>query len=189
MKPIQDPIPFWYPGRPVTAGRHGMNLIWPGVIDQETYDLYAETWHKHKGDTIRVDGTNSEPRVGCVMVLAISENESEAHDIARRGMEGLLRRTHAVHRFDHLVLSPEECDTALNPLRHILSHYEEAIKAGAGTPDQIAERLAAILEAGLTDHIVFQIPSGDMTMDEARSTLDLFLTEVKPQLEKAALAA
>jgi alkanesulfonate monooxygenase SsuD/methylene tetrahydromethanopterin reductase-like flavin-dependent oxidoreductase (luciferase family) len=189
MKPVQDPIPFWYPGRPVTAGRHGMNLIWPGVIDQETYDLYVETWHKHRGDTIRVDGVGSTPRVGCVMVLAISEDENEAHEIGRRGMEGLLRRTHDVHRFDHLVLSPEECDTALNPLRHILSHYEEAIKAGAGTPNQIAERLAAILETGLTDHIVFQIPSGDMTMDEARSTLELFLTEVKPQLEKEALAA
>ncbi len=87
MKPIQEPIPFWYPGRPVTAGRHGMNLIWPGVIDQETYDLYAETWHKHKGDTIRVDGTNSEPRVGCVMVLAISENERRGtrHRTSRHG--------------------------------------------------------------------------------------------------------
>ena len=189
MRPIQDPIPFWYPGRPVTAGRHGMNLIWPGVVDQDTHDTYVETWHKHKGEEIRVDGPNSEPRIGCVMVLAISEDEREAHDIARRGMEGLLRRTHAVHRFDHLVLTPEECDTALNPLRHILTHYEAAIRAGAGTPDQIAERLAAVLEPGLTDHIVFQIPSGDMTIEEARSTLELFITKVKPQLESAALAA
>ncbi len=63
------------------------------------------------------------------------------------------------------------------------------MKAGAGTPDQIAERLAEILEPGLTDHIVFQIPSGDMTMDEAKRTLELFVTEVKPELEKVALAA
>jgi alkanesulfonate monooxygenase SsuD/methylene tetrahydromethanopterin reductase-like flavin-dependent oxidoreductase (luciferase family) len=189
IRPIQDPVPFWYPGRPVTAGRHGMNLIWPGVIDQETYDVYVETWNEHKGDTIRVDGPSSRPRVGCVMVLAISDDEKKAHDIARRGMEGLLRRTHAVHRFDHLVLPEEECDAALGPLRHILSHYEEAVKAGSGTPDQIAERLGEILEQGLTDHIVFQIPSGDMTIEEARSTLELFITEVKPQLEKEALAA
>ena len=27
------------------------------------------------------------------------------------------------------------------------------------------------------------IPTGDMTMDEAKRTLDLFVTEVKPQLE------
>ena len=58
-KPVQDPIPFWYPGNPVTAGRHGMNLMWPGPIDQASYDVYVETWHKHKGDTIRVDGPSA----------------------------------------------------------------------------------------------------------------------------------
>jgi hypothetical protein len=138
---------------------------------------------------MRVDGPNSKPRVGCVMVLAISPNEDEAHDIARRGMEGLLRRAHNVHRFDHLVLPEDECEAALGPLNHILSHYEDAIRAGAGTAEQITERLGGILESGLTDHIVFQIPSGDMTLDEARSTLELFITEVKPHLEKAAQAA
>jgi alkanesulfonate monooxygenase SsuD/methylene tetrahydromethanopterin reductase-like flavin-dependent oxidoreductase (luciferase family) len=188
-KPLQDPIPFWYPGRPVTAGRHGMNLIWPGPIDQETHDVYVETWNKHRGDSMRVDGPNSKPRVGCVMVLAIAPVEDDAHDIARRGMEGLLRRAHNVHRFDHLVLPEDECEAALGPLNHILSHYEDAIRAGAGTAEQITERLGGILESGLTDHIVFQIPSGDMTLDEARSTLELFITEVKPHLEKAAQAA
>ena len=52
-KPVQNPIPFWYPGSPVTAGRHGMNLMWPGPIDQESYDVYVETWNAHKGDTHR----------------------------------------------------------------------------------------------------------------------------------------
>ncbi len=189
LKPIQEPVPFWYPGRAVTAGRHGMNLIWPGVIDQDTYDLYVETWHKHEGEEARVDGPNSKPRVGCVLVLALSEDEAEAQDIARRGMEGLIRRTHAVHAYDHTVLPPEQCEAALGPLRHILSHYEEAIKAGAGTPQQIAERHAEILESGRTDHLVFQIPSGDMTFEEATSTLELFITEVKPQLESISIAA
>ncbi|HWM21415.1 MAG TPA: LLM class flavin-dependent oxidoreductase, partial [Ilumatobacteraceae bacterium] len=36
-KPVQNPIPFWYPGSPVTAGRHGMNLMWPGPIDQASH--------------------------------------------------------------------------------------------------------------------------------------------------------
>ena len=50
-KPLQDPIPFWYPGTPTVAGRHGMNLMWPGPIDQASYETYVETWHEHKGDT------------------------------------------------------------------------------------------------------------------------------------------
>jgi alkanesulfonate monooxygenase SsuD/methylene tetrahydromethanopterin reductase-like flavin-dependent oxidoreductase (luciferase family) len=188
-KPFQDPIPFWYPGSPVTAGRHGMSLMWPGPIDQPTYDLYVETWHKHKGDTMRLEGPNAEPRVGCTMLLAIAPTEKEALDIARRSVDGLIRRTHNVHRYDHLVLPEEECAAALVPLNRIMAHIESAVDAGAGTADQIAERFAAILEPGLTDYIVLQLPSGDMTLDEAKRTMDIFITEVKPQLEKASLAA
>jgi alkanesulfonate monooxygenase SsuD/methylene tetrahydromethanopterin reductase-like flavin-dependent oxidoreductase (luciferase family) len=188
-KPLQDPIPFWYPGTPTTAGRHGMNLMWPGPIDQESYDVYVETWQKHRGDTMRIDGPNSEPRVGCTMLLAIAQTESEALEIARRGMTGLTRRAHNVHKFDHLVLPSEECEAALGPLHKIMEHIEDAINAGAGTTGQIAERFAAILEPGLTDYIVLQLPTGDMTLDEARRTMELFITEVKPQLEQDALAA
>jgi alkanesulfonate monooxygenase SsuD/methylene tetrahydromethanopterin reductase-like flavin-dependent oxidoreductase (luciferase family) len=182
-KPVQDPIPFWYPGSPVTAGRHGMNLMWPGPIDQASYDIYVENWNSHKGDTHRVDGPNSAPRVGCTMVLAIAPTESEALDIARRGVEGLVRRAHNVHRGDHLVISEEECDAALGPLRNIMAHIEGAIHAGAGTAEQIKDRFAGILAPGLTDYIVLQIPTGDMTLDEAKRTMDVFCSDVKPALE------
>jgi alkanesulfonate monooxygenase SsuD/methylene tetrahydromethanopterin reductase-like flavin-dependent oxidoreductase (luciferase family) len=188
-KPFQNPIPFWYPGNPVTAGRHGMNLMWPGPINQQAYDVYVEAWHKHKGDTVRLDGPNSEPRVGCTMVLAIAPTETEALDIARRGMTGLLRRAHNVHKHDHLVLPEDECEAALGPLNNIMAHMEDAINAGAGTVDQIAERFAGILEPGLTDYIVLQIPTGDMTLDETKRTMDLFINKVKPQLETDAVAA
>jgi len=182
-KPVQDPVPFWYPGSPVMAGRHGMNLMWPGPIDQESYDLYVETWHAHKGDTARMDGPDSEPRIGCTMLIAIAPTETEALDIATRGMNGLVRRTTGVHRWDVEVLGEEAADAALNPLRRILAHIDGAIRAGAGTPDQIAERFAAILEPGLTDYIVLQIPTGDMTLDEAKRTMELFCADVKPQLD------
>jgi alkanesulfonate monooxygenase SsuD/methylene tetrahydromethanopterin reductase-like flavin-dependent oxidoreductase (luciferase family) len=176
-KPVQNPIPFWYPGSPVTAGRHGMNLMWPGPIDQASHDLYVETWNAHKGDTHRVDGPNSVPRVGCTMILAIAPTENEALGIVRRGMDGLLRRAHNVHKDDHL------CDAALGPLRGIVAHMEDAIRLGAGTAEQIKDRFATILAPGLTDYIVLQLPTGDMTLDEAKRTMDIFCSDVKPALE------
>ena len=188
-KPFQNPIPFWYPGSPATAGRHGMSLMWPGPIDEGAYDLYVETWHEHRGETLRLDGPDSRPRVGCTMLLAIAPTEKEALDIARRGMDGLVRRAENVHTNDHLVLPEDQCEAALGPLRSILAHHEDAISAGAGTADQIAERFAAILEPGRIDYILLQLPTGDMTIDEARRTVELFAAEVKPQLEKASLAA
>jgi alkanesulfonate monooxygenase SsuD/methylene tetrahydromethanopterin reductase-like flavin-dependent oxidoreductase (luciferase family) len=182
-KPLQNPIPFWYPGNPAMAGRYGMNLMWPGPIDQRAYDVYAEAWHEHRGGTLRVDGPDAQPRVGCTMLVAIAGTEREALDIARRGMDGLVRRAENVHRNDRLIMSAEDCEAALGPLRSILAHMEDAIQAGAGTADQIAERFAAFLEPGLIDHVVLQLPVGDMTFDEARRTLERFATVVMPQLE------
>ena len=138
------------------------------------------------GDTHRVDGPDSAPRVGCTMVLAIAPTEDQALSIVRRGMDGLMRRTHNVHKYDHLVLPDDECDAALGPLRRILAHVEGAIHAGAGTAEQIKDRFAAILEPGLTDYLVLQIPVGDMTLDEAKSTMDIFCSDIKPTLEAAA---
>ena len=184
-RPVQDPIPFWYPGNPAAAGRYGMSLMWPGPIDPQTYDVYVEAWNGHRGDTLRVDGPDSRPRVGCTMIVAIAPTEGEALDIGRRAMEGLVRRAEAVHLNDRLIMSPEDCEKALGPLRAILAHIEDAIAAGSGTVEQITERFAAILEPGLIEHVDLQLPTGDMTFDEARRTFELFAAEVKPQLEQA----
>ena len=97
-----------------------------------------------------------------------------------------MRRAHNVHKHDHLVLSEDECDAALDPLRGIMAHMEDAIHFGAGTAEQIKDRFAAVLEPGLTDYIVLQIPAGDMTLDEAKRTMDVFCSDVKPALEAAA---
>jgi alkanesulfonate monooxygenase SsuD/methylene tetrahydromethanopterin reductase-like flavin-dependent oxidoreductase (luciferase family) len=187
-KPYQEVIPFWYPGNPVVAGRHGMSLMWAGPVDQRVHDSYVESWHRHEGGTLRVEGPSGRPRVGCTMIVAIAPTEREALDITRRGMDGLVRRAEYVHRHDHLILPPEECETALGPLRSILAHIEDAIAFGAGTADQIAERFAALLEPGLVDYVLLQVPTGDMTFAEARRTVELFASEVKPQLERQFLA-
>jgi alkanesulfonate monooxygenase SsuD/methylene tetrahydromethanopterin reductase-like flavin-dependent oxidoreductase (luciferase family) len=188
-KPIQNPIPFWYPGNPGVAGRHGMSLMWPGPVPQDVYETYVDAWETHRGDTLRVDGPDSRPRVGITMVVAIAPTEQEALDISRRGMTGLVRRAEAVHARDRLILSEVDCDKALRPLYAILAHIEDAIAAGAGTVDQIAERFAAILEPGLIEHVALQLPVGDMTYEEATRTFEIFAAEVKPQLERAFLAA
>jgi len=186
-RPLQDPIPFWYPGNPVVAGRYGMSLMSAGPIDRHTYDVYVEAWNEHEGDAVRFDGASSRPRVGCTMLVAIGP-ERQALEVARRAMDGLVRRTTGVHHHDRLILSEEECEAAQAPLRAILAHIEDAIALGAGTADQIAERWAAFLEPGLVDYVALQLPAGDMTFDEAKHTLELFAAEVKPRLEQASLS-
>jgi alkanesulfonate monooxygenase SsuD/methylene tetrahydromethanopterin reductase-like flavin-dependent oxidoreductase (luciferase family) len=157
--------------------------MWPGKINEEAYEQYVQAWREHEGDGIRLEGPDGAPRVGYSMLLAIAPTEDEALGIARRGMEGLVRRTQNAHRFDPLVVSDEDCYAAQGPLRAIHANMELAIQFGAGTPGQIAERVAALLDDGMADYICFMFPTGDMNYDEAKRTLELFVTEVMPELE------
>ena len=185
-RPHQDRIPFWYPGSPQTAGQHGMSLMWPGKVSESAYEHYLRAWEEHKGDPVRFDGPDSRPRVGYSMLLVIAPTEEEARAIARRGMEGLVRRTKAAHRFDHLKLSEQECYDAQGALRAILANMEPAIEIGSGTPNQIVERVGALLQDGMADYVCFMFPTGDMTFEESRRTLELLIDEVIPQLESPA---
>jgi alkanesulfonate monooxygenase SsuD/methylene tetrahydromethanopterin reductase-like flavin-dependent oxidoreductase (luciferase family) len=83
-------------------------------------------------------------------------------------------------------VSDDEVYAAQGPLRAIHANMDLAIQFGAGTPGQIAERIAALLDDGMADYICFMMPTGDMTFDEAKRTLELFITEVQPQLESLA---
>jgi alkanesulfonate monooxygenase SsuD/methylene tetrahydromethanopterin reductase-like flavin-dependent oxidoreductase (luciferase family) len=183
--PVQQRIPFWYPGSPATAGRFGMKLMFPGPIPKDAYDLYVETWDAHVGDPVRFDAPGDRPTVGSTMIMAIDRDEATARDIMARGMDGLMRRTHAVHQWDAEVLGDEGADAALEPLRRILGRKQAVIENGYGSPSKIIDRMGEVVADGRVDHLVIQVPTGDMTFDEAKRTLDLFCSEVKPALEAA----
>jgi alkanesulfonate monooxygenase SsuD/methylene tetrahydromethanopterin reductase-like flavin-dependent oxidoreductase (luciferase family) len=182
--PCQRNIPFWYPANPVKAGKYGFKLMFPGPIPREVYEIYVETWHKHKNDPIRFDGPDDKPLVAAVMVIAIDRDEKVARDIAARGYEGLGRRTTAVHRWDAELIGEEAAEAAIAALQGLLSTAEDNIEYGHGTPARIVDRFAEVIEQGMVEHFVLQTPTGDITMAEARSTLELFCGEVQPVLER-----
>ncbi len=193
MSPVQAPNPpMWYPGNPVVAGRHGLNLVWPGPIPKEAYDLYVETWEKHKDDPVRADRPGDKPKVGSTLLFGVHREEAEAKAIAARGYRGLMRRVVDVHTYDRLALTDQQAEEALNPLARAaleVVRNEAAtmpnLVVNSGTPAYVQERLAAILEEGRTEYLIMQFPTGDMTYAEARGSLDLFIEEVQPALEKA----
>ena len=182
-RPCQERIPFWYPGSALTAGRHGMSLMWPGKIDQAAYEQYLTAWEEHKGGEIRMDGPDDAPRVGYSMVMAIAPTDAEAREIAQRGMDGLVRRTREAHRFDHLILPEDECYAAQGPLRAIHANMDLAVEFGHGSPERVADNLSRLLADGMADYVCLMFPAGDMTMDESRRTLELFVGEVLPELQ------
>lgn len=191
LTPFQKPHPpFWYPGNPEVAGRLGLNLMWPGQIPQRAHDVYVDAWHQHAGYGVRADRAGDRPRVGTVELIVVAETEAEAKAIAARGHRGLLRRIVHVHTFDAMALGPEGAAAALTePAKraHVLVERDdassyEAMAVAAGTPDQVRNRLGDYLATGLSDYLVLQVPTGDMTFEETTRSLQLFIDEVMPAL-------
>jgi alkanesulfonate monooxygenase SsuD/methylene tetrahydromethanopterin reductase-like flavin-dependent oxidoreductase (luciferase family) len=194
MSPFQAPNPpFWYPGNPVTAGRFGLNLVWPGPIPKEAYDLYVSTWMEHRNDPVRADAPGAAPKVGSTMLLGIAEKAVDAKAIAARGLTGLMRRIVNVHTFDHQVLDPLQAEAALNPLAR--GAYALTAPGGdallpeltkdSGTPSEVRDRLLETFADSPVDYLILQLPTGDMTIDESRRTLELFIEDVMPALQAA----
>jgi hypothetical protein len=78
--------------------------------------------------------------------------------ISRRG---LFRRIVEVHKLDRLAL--DEAEAAINPqARAALAHIDQHVADGR------------------CDYLVLQLPTGDMTLEEARGSLQLFIDEVMP---------
>jgi alkanesulfonate monooxygenase SsuD/methylene tetrahydromethanopterin reductase-like flavin-dependent oxidoreductase (luciferase family) len=191
VAPFQQPNPpFWYPGNPVTAGRYGMSLMWPGPISAEAHDAYLAAWDRHKDDEVRFDAPGAEPRVGTAMGVVVHESEVAARDIARRGAFGLARRVVHVHSFDRLALTEEEAEATLNPIARgardmVEAGGGEALEArvvGSGTPEQVIDVLGNVLADGRSDYIMLQLPAGDQTFEEARGSVELFISDVMPHL-------
>jgi len=192
LSPFQKPNPpFWYPGNPVTAGRFGLNLMWPGPIPKDAYDLYVKTWDDNAGGPVRAEAPGARPRVGSTMTLIVSETEAEAKEIAGRVWTGLARRVNNVHSLDRLRLDDEQAEAALNPLAHacraLVAPGGEAmlpeLTAHSGTADQVRAHIESYLAEGMCDYIVVQLPAGDMTFEEGKRSLQLFIDGVLPAFQ------
>jgi alkanesulfonate monooxygenase SsuD/methylene tetrahydromethanopterin reductase-like flavin-dependent oxidoreductase (luciferase family) len=191
LTPYQLPNPpMWYPGNPVTAGRYGLTLVWPGPIPQEAYDVYVKTWDEFAGGPVRADAPGSRPRVATSELLVVHRDGDKAREIAARGLKGLARRVVHVHTFDRLALDEEQAEYALNPLARgaqaMMAEGGDALIAprvvNSGTPAEVTERLSAFFAEGRSDTLIVQVPTGDMTFAEARDSLQLFIDEVMPAL-------
>ena len=157
--------------------------MWPGPIDQASHDLYVETWHAHAGDTHRVDGPNAVLRVGCTMILAIAPTEDEALGIVLTGMDGSC-------------VEPTTCTSTTTwwcPKKSATPRSDVARDHGSHggchsirRRDCRADQGSLRRDPGARPHRLHRAaaPVGDMTLDEAKRTMDVFCSDVKPRLKE-----
>ena len=48
--------------------------MWPGPIDEASYELYCDTWYANAGNDVRMEAPGAAPKVASTMVVAIDED-------------------------------------------------------------------------------------------------------------------
>jgi alkanesulfonate monooxygenase SsuD/methylene tetrahydromethanopterin reductase-like flavin-dependent oxidoreductase (luciferase family) len=176
MAPVQRPHPpLWYglarpEGLPWVVA-NGVNIICngpPSVVRTVT-DAYRRDWAA-AGHTAQ-----SLPLMGMTRTVVIAESTDEALATARRA-----------HRCWHRSFFTLWEKHGTRPLNAFYPEsFDEAQQRGfgiAGTPDMVRDALQQQLAEARTNYLVCRFAFGDMTLEEGLRSVELFATEVMPEL-------
>lgn len=174
LAPLQRPHPpIWVgverPDSAERAAREGFNWIsaHPVAEVRALTDTYRRVFAaEHKGAAL--------PLMGLARFIVLAPTEDEALAIARRAYPKWQQSlTHLPRRYGVPTQNPRppEFDQIRNGGRGI-----------AGTPATVAAELRAQLEQSGANYCVGQFAFGDISLDEALRTIELFAAEVMPRL-------
>jgi alkanesulfonate monooxygenase SsuD/methylene tetrahydromethanopterin reductase-like flavin-dependent oxidoreductase (luciferase family) len=174
LVPLQKPHPpFWAgagtPDGGTTAGRLGFNLVANTLTPQvrAITDCYRAAFA----------GAHT-PLLGLARFVILGETDEEALTIARRAYP--LWHRHFHHLFRMHGTSPAMGDRP--------PHFDQIKDGGrgiAGSPATVTRMIRSQMEEAGTNYFVGQLAFGDLTLDEVLRTVDLFVHEVMPALNRA----
>ena len=178
LEPLQKPHPpLWYGiGRPDAvpwAAERRVNVVanLGGAKMRAITERYRAEW--------AVMGRPAEelPLMGVSRHIVIAETRKEALEIAKRGYRKwrdsflLLWRKHNMNLPNPNALFPEQFEEA-----------EQEGRAIAGTAEQVREFLQVSIDEGGLNYLLCRFAFGDITVDEALQSVELFATKVKAEL-------
>jgi alkanesulfonate monooxygenase SsuD/methylene tetrahydromethanopterin reductase-like flavin-dependent oxidoreductase (luciferase family) len=177
---VQRPFPrFWYAGNLQRAAEQGMNGL--GRTTREMVDQYWQIWEAGRA---RRDPRflGDDPMVGSTRHIVIANTDEEAASLARRAFFAYADHFHAT---EVRIGGGQPHFGALPRLGG--TNAVDMIEAGhilAGTPSTVRDKLRRFVDAVGPKHnyLCGAFQWGDLTTEEARHSLDLFASEVKPAL-------
>jgi len=176
MAPVQRPQPpLWYglarpEGLPWVVA-NAVNIICngpPSVVRTVT-DAYRRDWAAagHSAESL--------PLMGMTRTVVVAESAGEALATARRA-----------HRCWHRSFFTLWEKHGTRPMNAFYPEsFDEAQQRGfgiAGTPDMVRDALQQQLAEARTNYLVCRFAFGDMTLEEGLRSVELFATEVMPEL-------
>ena len=177
LEPLQKPHPpLWYgvhsPESAERAARRALNIVSldPAVPTRSFTDRFREVWREVHGD-----GDAALPKIGLGRFVVVADDDEAALRIARRAYP-------VWHRsFNHLFRLRGSSPTHQRP-----SDFDGVIASGqgiAGSPDTVRTFLRSQLDTAGANYLIGQFAFGDISLDEALRSVDLFSEQVVPGLD------
>ena len=171
LRPMQRPHPpLWYGiGSPEGidwSAQHKVNVCSnaPAGPAGKMLERYADKWGEAHGGEVTT-------KMGIARHIYVAETAAEAERIAARAQQAWYQSFAKVWR-----------DYGANPLRYP-ADFEGFRDMGlilSGTPDQVRDGVAAQIAESGCNYFVCRFAYGDLSLDEASRSLDLFVSEVMP---------
>jgi alkanesulfonate monooxygenase SsuD/methylene tetrahydromethanopterin reductase-like flavin-dependent oxidoreductase (luciferase family) len=178
LAPLQTPHPPIFIGAATAESaaraaknRHNFVSLSTAAETRELIESYRAAWRAAHGQAAL-------PKLGLGRFIVVGDSDAAALNLARRAY----RRWH--DSFHHLWRKHGTVPTQGERARE----FDEIMHGGrgvAGTPATVIAALASQLKEAGANYSVGQFVFGDMSLNEALSSIDLFVREVMPRVRQA----
>ena len=179
VQPRQKPYPpLWFPSSNRDSieftARHGYHTAFLGkhADCKPHFDRYRELWQRHRNDPGRHNAHVSTPFLARTQHLVIADNDAEAEKL------GLAAYATFASHIHHLTHKNGRLDS------HKTTPYDEdsAQRLITGSPPSVLEKLEEMLRLTSANYLLCVFSFGSLAPQVALRSLDLFASEVMPQL-------
>jgi alkanesulfonate monooxygenase SsuD/methylene tetrahydromethanopterin reductase-like flavin-dependent oxidoreductase (luciferase family) len=177
LTPFQKPYPpLWYGlARPEAipwAVRNKVNIVGnlPGVAMRALTDRYRAEWQAAGNNPADL------PLMGLGRHVVVAQTDREALEIARRGYDKWRASFFKLWLAHGMMPTPQ----AIFPER--FEDAEAQGRAVAGTPDKVRAFLQQTIDDAGLNYLLCRFAFGDITGEEALSSIDLFARRVMPDI-------
>jgi alkanesulfonate monooxygenase SsuD/methylene tetrahydromethanopterin reductase-like flavin-dependent oxidoreductase (luciferase family) len=180
LKPYQRPYPpLWFPSSNRESieftARHGYNTAFIGkhADCKPLFERYRELWEKHRNDPGRHNAHVAAPFLARPQHLVIADTDAEAEKLGLKAYETWAGHIH------HLTRKLGRPDV------HKTTPYDEdsSQRLIAGSPRTALEKLREMLRLTGANYLLCIFSFGDLHPERAMQSLELFSTNILPQLK------
>lgn len=188
LRPKQRPNPpVWYgvssPESLMLAARRGMNMVGGGplAVLKGITAAYREEVKRHKGQPEDLNPHVTEPTVGAIRHIYVAAEDRDIEHIARPAYKVYYHNITKLWR-DFRTIP----DYGFTPDLDVARKNDVAI---VGTASAVRDEIGRFFEQSGCNYVALSFAWGGLSQDDARGSLDRFVTEVMPHFIKSSTRA